>query len=112
EEKPKAKEEEKKDEKPKTAEQPKEEKPKTEEKEQKNAAPPQVEKKAEPVEAGVSPAQPARLPPQREEARVKASPVARRIVAELGVDLFSWKRESPDGRVTETDVRSAAKSKQ
>jgi pyruvate dehydrogenase E2 component (dihydrolipoamide acetyltransferase) len=112
EEKPKAKEEEKKDEKPKTAEQPKEEKPKTEEKEQKNAAPPQVEKKAEPVEAGVSPAQPARLPPQREEARVKASPVARRIAAELGVDLSSVKGTGPEGRVTETDVRSAAKSKQ
>jgi pyruvate dehydrogenase E2 component (dihydrolipoamide acetyltransferase) len=112
EEKPKAKEEEKKDEKPKTAEQPKEEKPKTEEKEQKKAAPPQVEKKAEPVEAGVSPAQPARLPPQREEARVKASPVARRIAAELGVDLSSVKGTGPEGRVTETDVRSAAKSKQ
>jgi pyruvate dehydrogenase E2 component (dihydrolipoyllysine-residue acetyltransferase) len=112
EEKPKAKEEEKKDEKPKTAEQPKEEKPKTEEKEQKKAAPQQVEKKAEPVEAGVSPAQPARLPPQREEARVKASPVARRIAAELGVDLSSVKGTGPEGRVTETDVRSAAKSKQ
>jgi pyruvate dehydrogenase E2 component (dihydrolipoamide acetyltransferase) len=112
EEKPKAKEEEKKDEKPKTAKQPKEEKPKTEEKEQKKAAPPQVEKKAEPVEAGVSPAQPARLPPQREEARVKASPVARRIAAELGVDLSSVKGTGPEGRVTETDVRSAAKSKQ
>jgi pyruvate dehydrogenase E2 component (dihydrolipoamide acetyltransferase) len=112
EEKPKAKEEEKKDEKPKTAEQPKEEKPKTEEKEQKKAAPPQVEKKPEPVEAGVSPAQLARLPPQREEARVKASPVARRIAAELGVDLSSVKGTGPEGRVTETDVRSAARSKQ
>ena len=90
----------------------KEEKPKTEEREQKKAAPPQVEKKAEPVEAGVAPAQPARLPPQREEARVKASPVARRIAAELGVDLSSVKGTGPEGRVTETDVRSAAKSKQ
>src|SRR6266508_1110642 len=65
EEKPKAKEEEK-----------KEEKPKTEEKAEKKAAPTKVEKKPEPVEAGVSPAQPARLPPQAEEARVKASPIA------------------------------------
>jgi pyruvate dehydrogenase E2 component (dihydrolipoamide acetyltransferase) len=46
-----------------------------------------------------------------EESRVKASPVARRIAAELGVDLSSVKGTGPDGRVTETDVRGAAKSK-
>ena len=69
------------------------------------------EKKEKPVEAGVAPAQPTRPPPQPEEARVKASPVARRIAAELGVDLSSVKGTGPDGRVTETDVRAAAKSK-
>jgi len=75
---------------------------------EKETAPPQ--KKA--VGAGVSPAptQPTRLPPQ-EEARVKASPVARRIAAELGVDLAGVNGTGPDGRVTETDVRAAAKSK-
>ena len=46
-----------------------------------------------------------------EEARVKASPVARRIAAELGVDLSSVKGTGPDGRITETDVRAAAKTK-
>ena len=45
-----------------------------------------------------------------EEARVKASPVARRIAAELGVDLYSVKGTGPDSRITETDVRAAAKS--
>src|SRR6266542_2267151 len=40
--------------------------PKAEEKEKKKAAPPKAEKKEEPVEAGVSPAQPARLQPQPE----------------------------------------------
>ncbi len=45
------------------------------------------------------------------EARVKASPVARRVAAELGVDLTSIKGTGPEGRVTETDVRAAAKSK-
>ena len=45
-----------------------------------------------------------------EEARVKASPVARRIAAELGVDLSTVKGTGPDGRVTEIDVRAAAKS--
>jgi pyruvate dehydrogenase E2 component (dihydrolipoyllysine-residue acetyltransferase) len=114
EEKPTAKEEQKKEEEPKKAEQPKEEKPKTEEKKQKKAAPPKAEKKAEPVEAGVSPAQSASAsggPPQREEPRVKASPVARRIAAELGVDLSTVKGTGPEGRVTESDVRAAGKSK-
>jgi pyruvate dehydrogenase E2 component (dihydrolipoamide acetyltransferase) len=84
-------------------------KEKESEKELEKKAPP----KEKPVEAGVSPAptQPTRLPPQREEARVKASPVARRIAAELGVDLSSVMGTGPEGRVTETDVRAAAKSK-
>jgi pyruvate dehydrogenase E2 component (dihydrolipoamide acetyltransferase) len=42
---------------------------------------------------------------------VKASPVARRIAAELGVDLATVKGTGPDRRVTETDVRAAAKTK-
>jgi pyruvate dehydrogenase E2 component (dihydrolipoyllysine-residue acetyltransferase) len=83
------------------------EKPRKEEKEPK--AQEEKEKRAtneKPVEAGGSPA-----PGQPEEARVKASPVARRIAAELGVDLASVKGTGPEGRVTETDVRAAAKSK-
>jgi pyruvate dehydrogenase E2 component (dihydrolipoamide acetyltransferase) len=104
EEKPKAKEEEKKEEKPNKAEQPKEEKPKTEEKEEKKAAPSKAEKRAEPEK-------PAPTVEKTEEARVKASPVARRIAAELGVDLSTVKGTGPEGRVTETDVRAAAKSK-
>ena len=85
--------------------------------EEKGTAPPQRD-----VEAGVSPAsdsrekraepeRPARAPLQESEARVKASPVARRIAAELGVDLESVKGTGPEGRVTETDVRAAAKKK-
>ena len=104
EEKPKAKEEGKKEEKPKKAEEPKEEKPKAKEKEEKKEAPPKAEKKAEPEK-------PAPKIEKGEEARVKASPVARRIAAELGVDLSSVKGTGPEGRVTETDVRAAAKSK-
>ena len=104
EEKPKAKEEEKKEEKPKKAEQPKEETATTEEKEEKKAAPPKAEKKTEPEK-------PAPRLEKAEESRVKASPVARRIAAELGVDLSSVNGTGPEGRVTETDVRAAAKSK-
>ncbi|MFL6514888.1 MAG: dihydrolipoamide acetyltransferase family protein [Chthoniobacterales bacterium] len=48
--------------------------------------------------------------PSTEEARVKASPVARRLAAELGIDLAGINGTGPDGRVTETDVRAAAKS--
>jgi pyruvate dehydrogenase E2 component (dihydrolipoamide acetyltransferase) len=99
EEEPTAKEEEKKEEKPKKAEQPKEETPTTEEKEGKKA-----EKKAEPEK-------PSPKIENVEEARVKASPVARRVAAELGVDLSSVNGTGPEGRVTETDVRAAAKSK-
>src|SRR6478752_2323560 len=87
-------------------------------------AAPKEEKKApekEEVKAGVSPAsesrekraepeRPARAPLQESEARVKASPVARRIAAELGVDLGSVKGTGPEGRVTEGDVRAAAKA--
>jgi pyruvate dehydrogenase E2 component (dihydrolipoamide acetyltransferase) len=104
EEKPKAKEEEKKEEKPTKTEQPKEETPTTEEKKEKKAAPPKAEKKAEPEK-------PAPKIEKAEEARVKASPVARRIAAELGVELSSVNGTGPEGRVTETDVRAAAKSK-
>jgi pyruvate dehydrogenase E2 component (dihydrolipoamide acetyltransferase) len=104
EETPKAKEEEKKEEKPTKTEQPKEETPTTEEKKEKKAAPPKAEKKAEPEK-------PAPKIEKAEEARVKASPVARRIAAELGVELSSVNGTGPEGRVTETDVRAAAKSK-
>jgi pyruvate dehydrogenase E2 component (dihydrolipoamide acetyltransferase) len=103
-EKPKAKEEEKKEEKPKKEEKvKKEEKPKAEEKEEKEAEPAKAEKKAEAEK-------PQPKIEKAEEARVKASPVARRIAAELGVDLSSVKGTGPEGRVTETDVRAAAKS--
>src|SRR2546421_3197657 len=97
------------------------EKPASAKTKRKETAPPQEKKD---VEAGVSPApesaekkaaskHPTRLPLQETEegARVKASPVARRIAAELGIDLASVKGSGPQGRVTETDVRAAAKSK-
>src|SRR6478752_108683 len=90
------------------------EKPAPTEAEQKDTAPPQQKG----VGAVASAAQ-TEAPPQKEaqarerqpeEARVKASPVARRVAGELGVDLSSVKGTGPDGRVTETDVRAASKS--
>jgi pyruvate dehydrogenase E2 component (dihydrolipoamide acetyltransferase) len=93
--------------------QPETEKPAPAEAKQKETAPPQDK----PVAAAVSAARDkgkAETPQAREqkpeEPRVKASPVARRVAAELGIDLSNVKGTGPDGRVTETDVRAAAKS--
>jgi len=101
EEKAKPKKEEAKEEPEEKAEKPKKEEPKAEKKEEKKD-----EKKPE-----VAGERPAPKVEKLEEARVKASPVARRIAAELGVDLADVKGTGPEGRVTETDVRAAAKSK-
>jgi pyruvate dehydrogenase E2 component (dihydrolipoamide acetyltransferase) len=93
--------------------QPETEKPAPAEAAEKETAPP----KQQGVGAAVSPArtETTRQRPQvreqkPEEARVKASPVARRIAAEFGVDISAVKGTGPDGRVTETDVRAAAKT--
>ncbi len=42
--------------------------------------------------------------------RVKASPLARRLAADQGLDISQIKGTGPEGRVTETDVRAAMKS--
>ena len=89
------------------------EKPAPAEAEQKETAPPQpkvVEAAVSAVRAEPSQQKPEAREQKPEEARIKASPVARRVAAELGVDLSTVKGTGPDGRVTETDVRAAAKS--
>ncbi len=97
----------KKEEAPKEEEKPKE--PKAEAKKEKK---PQAEtEKPVPAEKKEKEAAPVAKVDTGEEARIKASPVARRVAAELGVDLASVKGTGPDGRVTETDVRAAAKTK-
>src|SRR5882762_8574037 len=63
------------------------EKPAPVEKKEKETAPPQAEKK--PEKAEMKEAAPAAKIDKAEEARVRASPVARRVAAELGVDLAS-----------------------
>jgi pyruvate dehydrogenase E2 component (dihydrolipoamide acetyltransferase) len=50
-------------------------------------------------------------PPRSSDgARVKASPLARRIAAEQGLDIAQISGTGPEGRVTEADVRAAMKS--
>ena len=112
--KPEAKEEKKAA--PKKKAQAETEKPEPAEEKETDTAPPQESKKeAKPAEEKKSstPAKPAEEAKAETggEARVKASPLARRIAGELGVDLSIVKGTGPEGRVTETDVRAAAKSK-
>jgi pyruvate dehydrogenase E2 component (dihydrolipoamide acetyltransferase) len=82
--------------------------------EEKETAPPketqQTAKRAEPKKPTEKPAVGERRVGRDEEARVKASPVARRIAVELGLDLANVKGTGPGGRVTESDVRAAAKT--
>lgn len=47
-------------------------------------------------------------PPSPDEGPAPASPAARRLARELGVDLAAVRGSGPGGRITETDVRSAA----
>jgi pyruvate dehydrogenase E2 component (dihydrolipoamide acetyltransferase) len=109
--------EEKKEAKPEAKEEKKEqaetEKPAAAEKKETETAPPQETKKetktAEPKKPAAAKSE--EKAPATGESRVKASPLARRVAAELGVDISSVKGSGPEGRVTETDVRAAAKSK-
>ena len=89
----------------------KEETKKPEEREEKASTAEKKEEKEVDKKSEAEVEEPAPKIDKGEEARVKASPVARRIAAELGVDLSSVNGTGPEGRVTETDVRSAAKSK-
>jgi pyruvate dehydrogenase E2 component (dihydrolipoamide acetyltransferase) len=89
------------------------EKPVPAEAQQKETAPPQqkgAEAAVSAAGAEITQQRPQAKEQKSEEPRVKASPVARRVAAELGVDLSTVKGTGPDGRVTETDVRSASKS--
>src|ERR1700686_54368 len=109
--------EEKKEAKPEAKEEKKEqaetEKPAPAEKKKAEMAPPQESKKEKKAAEPKKPAatKPEEKAPPTGESRVKASPLARRVAGELGVDISSVKGSGPDGRVTETDVRAAAKTK-
>jgi pyruvate dehydrogenase E2 component (dihydrolipoamide acetyltransferase) len=91
---------------PKKKEQAETEKPAPAEEKEKETAPPQESKPAKSAEK-----KPAPKVEGGDEARVKASPIARRLAAEQGIDLSTVKGTGPDGRVTESDVRAIAKSK-
>src|SRR6185503_5056831 len=79
-----------------------------------NGKPPQPveESRAEAAQAPPTPpveALAAAAPAQREEGeRIKASPLARRIAHERGVDLASISGTGPEGRIIAEDVERAA----
>jgi pyruvate dehydrogenase E2 component (dihydrolipoamide acetyltransferase) len=102
------KEEKKEEKKPATKkkEQEETEKPAPAEKKEPETAPPQESKETKAAEK-----KPAPRTESAGEARVKASPIARRLAAEQGIDLSTVKGTGPDGRVTESDVRAMSKSK-
>ncbi len=58
------------------------------------------------VAAPTSPAAPSQAP--AEEVRVRATPVARRLAEELGIDLRQVQGTGPEGRITREDVEAYA----
>jgi pyruvate dehydrogenase E2 component (dihydrolipoamide acetyltransferase) len=61
---------------------------------------------AKPAPAAAAPSE-APVPP-RSDGRVRASPVARKLAQERGVDLGAIKGSGPDGRIVRRDVEAAA----
>ena len=65
-------------------------------------------------EASAAPERPApasrEIPARREPARTRATPLARRIAGELGVEVAGLKGTGPEGAVTADDVRRAARA--
>jgi len=89
--------------------------PKAEPKPGEPEAAPAAAAEAEP-EPEPAPAQGAPSPPQRrerlaEDGSIKASPLARRLAEEMGVDLASLKGTGPDGRIVKEDVMAAGSTK-
>jgi pyruvate dehydrogenase E2 component (dihydrolipoamide acetyltransferase) len=77
------------------------------------AAKPTPAKKAEATEANPgaaaeAPAARAAKPPARSNGRVRASPVARKLAEERGIDLTQIEGTGPDGRIVRRDVEAAA----
>jgi pyruvate dehydrogenase E2 component (dihydrolipoamide acetyltransferase) len=75
----------------------------------KTEAPPPPQKKAQPAPEPKSEpkAAPAPMPVQQEGDRVIASPLAKRLAAEKGVDLAALAGSGPHGRIVKADVEGA-----
>ena len=58
--------------------------------------------------ANDKPPKPAAAKPRRDGGRIAASPVARKLAGELGIDLANVTGTGPRGRITKEDVQTAA----
>src|SRR6266542_1121882 len=67
----------------------------------------QAEKPSEPAKTDTSEGQSPRPAPSRDGGRIKASPLARRIARERGVELAQIQGTGPDGRIVAEDVERA-----
>ncbi|MBT8408785.1 MAG: E3 binding domain-containing protein, partial [Alphaproteobacteria bacterium] len=75
-----------------------------------NAAPAEASEQTAPAKGhgrGEGPATPAPAAPQKDGERIFASPLARRIAADKGLDLSQIKGSGPRGRIVKADVESA-----
>jgi pyruvate dehydrogenase E2 component (dihydrolipoamide acetyltransferase) len=73
----------------------------------------EVKEEAPPSTVGLEPvAAPGAGEGQVEPGQVRATPVARRVAKELGVDLSLVKGTGPDGRIKEEDIRAFAETRQ
>lgn len=70
---------------------------------------PAESKQAEfPAAVAQAPAHAPAAPPRAEDGRVRASPLARRLAQELGIDLRQVRGTGPDGRIVRRDVEAFA----
>lgn len=75
-----------------------------------DAAPAPAEPLEEAAPEPAKPAEPAAAVPTVDGERVKSSPLARKVAAELGVDLATVTGSGPAGRIVRADIEAAAKA--
>ena len=79
------------------------------EEEPQQAADEEVERVKQPEPVATEEKEPEPEPESDENGRVKASPIARRMAKDLGVELGSLQGSGPGGRIVKSDVEAAAK---
>ncbi len=70
------------------------------------SAPARLEPESEPVKTPESP-KPASRPSKSDGDRVKASPLAKRLAADAGIDLVGLSGSGPNGRIVKADILAA-----
>src|SRR5215207_7485558 len=70
----------------------------------------EVERVKQPAPAATEETEPEPAPEGDGNGRVKASPIARRMARELGVELSTLRGSGPGGRIVKSDVEAAAKN--